>query len=118
MKFVLAFLALALSSAIAVADHHKHVQGTDLEPKECYFLIAPMTVMYGWKNVPESAYINVPGGNVICVRSVEKVGDENWYRVLIMKMGTLDRSQHMPAWTRAEDLRVYGVMLSYQSVIE
>ena len=111
MRHLFAFLLL--TSSWAVAGHHKHVQGDELEAGECYILIARMTVMYGWKNVPESAYIDVPGGNVICVRSIEKVGDENWYRVLIMKMGTLDRRQHMPAWTRAEDLRVYGVMLSY-----
>ena len=95
---------------VANASHHKHVPGDKLEVKECYILIAPMTRMSGI-NLLDG--IKVPKGNVICVRDILTIKGERYYKVQIMKMGTLDRSQHITAWVKIKRLMEHGVWLSY-----
>ena len=87
----------------------KHIPGDKLEIKECYALIAPMTRMSGI-NLLDG--IKVPKGNVICVRDILTIKGERYYKVQIMKIGTLDRSQHITAWVKVKRLMEHGVWLS------
>ena len=55
----------------------------------------------------------VPAGNIICVRDIDRNRGQIWYKVQVMKMGTLDRSEHIPGWIDSRELMEHGVMLSY-----
>ena len=47
------------------------------------------------------------------MQEVDRRTSRPWYRVLVMKMGTLDRSEHIPGWIDSRELMGHGVTLSY-----
>ena len=115
IRFVigLALLQVALASAAGAGDH-RHIREGLLEVRECYKLIAPITRMHGLNTPTEQdPNITVPRGNIVCIEGIREIRGEVWYRLLIMRMNTLDRSLHMPARVQGRHLMRYGVMLSY-----
>ena len=97
----------------ALGGEHQHVAGDALQARECYILQAPKTTMWNHRHIKDAGACNVPRGNIICVSEVDRSRRQLWYKAQIMKMGTLDRSQHIPVWVDSLDLLMYGVMLSY-----
>lgn len=98
----------------ALAGGHRHVAGDALERKECYILLAPMTIMSSYARAHALRNVRVPEGNIICIDKVDNRGAGNlWYQGRIMRMGTLDRSLHMPVWVDSRDLMEYGLTLAY-----
>ena len=69
--------------------------------------------MWNHRHFKRAGAWTVPAGNIICVREIDRGYYQLWYKVLIMKIGTLDRSQHIPVWVDSADLLEYGVVLSY-----
>ena len=112
----LRFVAVVLAMLVPVAAHasqHKWVAGDALEVRECYILQAPETRMWNHRHFKKAGAWTVPAGNIICVREIDRDQRLPWYKVLIMKIGTLDRSQHIPVWVNSADLMEHGVLLSY-----
>ena len=108
-------VAPSIASSAAPVDYrseivNKHVSGDKLESKECYILIAHVTRMSGI-DLLES--IKVPKGNVICVQEAITIRGNRYYKVQIMKMGTLDPNQHTTAWVNVKRLMEHGVWLSH-----
>lgn len=97
----------------AEAGDHQHVHSDELEAKECYILQSPKITMWRHRFHADAGAWSIPRGNVICVRDVDRNSGRPWYRVLVMKMGTLDRSEHIPGWIDSRELEPYGVTLSY-----
>ena len=106
-------LTAILAATVSGASNHKHVAGGKLEVKECYFLIAPETKMQRDRHIRFAGEFSIPVGNVICVDGVDRSNDQLWYKVRVMKMGTLDRSKHIPGWIDSKQMMEQGVWLSY-----
>ncbi len=87
---VLAFVAVLAVGALG--GDHRHVAGDQLWVKECFILQAPETVMWNHRHVKTAGAWSVPKGNIICVKGVDHEGARPWFKVLVMKMGTLDSS--------------------------
>ena len=113
-RIVTALAAVLLIFGTAVAGQHRHVAGDALERKECYILLAPMTVMSGFARAYATRGVRVPQGSILCIDTVDNRGPGDlWYRGKIIRMETLDESLHMPVWVDSRDLMEYGVTLAY-----
>lgn len=109
-------LVVVLAMLVPIATHasqHKWVAGDALDTRECYILQAPETIMWVHRHFKKAGAWIVARGKVICVREVDRSRSQLWYKVLLIKIGTLDRSQHVPAWVNSADLMEHGVMLSH-----
>ncbi|MYA60580.1 MAG: hypothetical protein F4X40_08535 [Chloroflexi bacterium] len=102
--------------AFAITAHagdHQRVHDDELKAKECYILQLPKIRMWRHRVHAVAGAWSVPRGNVICVKEVDCRTSRPWYSVLVMKMGTLDRSQHIPEWIDSRGLMEPCVTLSY-----
>ena len=98
----------------AVAGEHARVDGDALWAKECFILQGPVDLHPGKPPFPFNlGRMILPAYGIICVREVAWSTDRPVYRVLFMKMGTLDRRQNAPGWIDSRDLMRHGVVLSY-----
>lgn len=106
-------VVLALYAGGASAGHHKIVAGDALQVKECYILRAPRTPMWNHRHFKKAGAWSVREGGIICVDRIDRSGPRLWYKVRIMKPGTLDRSQHIPVWVDSRELVTHGVYLAH-----
>ena len=113
MRWLVVLLILIGTAFSTSAGDHQHVHGDQLKTKECYVLQAPKITMWRHRFHADAGAWSVPRGNVICVREIDRDSGRPWYRVLVMKTGTLDRSQHIPGWIDSRELAQHGVALSY-----
>ena len=114
-RIVTALTAVLLIFGMAAAGQHRHVVGDALERKECYILLASMTIMSGFpRTYAARSPVHVPQGNIICVDEVDDRGPGDlWYSVRIKALATLDQSRDMRVWVDSRDLMEYGVTLAY-----
>ena len=112
-RAVFGFVLLFLTCTSAVSGDHRHVAGDALEGRECYILQAPRTIMWASRHIKVAGAFSIPAGHIVCLRDIDRSRGQLWYKVELKKMGTLDRSQHIPGWINSTELMVYGVMLSY-----
>jgi len=87
--------------------------GDELEAKERYILQWPKIRKWRHRVRADTGAWSVPRGNVICVQEVDRRTSRPWYRVLVMKMARLDRSEHVLGWIDSRELMEHGVTLSY-----
>ena len=117
MSFIYRRIALSLllvAASAAWASDHQHVAGDALRTPECYILKTPETRLWAYPGqTRDRLEVSVPARNIVCVREVRWNGGRPWYRVLLMKMGTLDRRQHVPGWIDSRELVKHGAALSY-----
>ena len=106
-------LTLLLIGFAAIGGDHARVGGEALWAKECYILQAPKTRMWNHRHMRDAGAWTIPAGNVICVKEIDRSTEPPWYKVLVMKMGTLDRSQHIPGWIDGTEIMARGVVVSY-----
>ena len=114
MRYAFALFLLLSGAAAAHASDHRHIAGDALWAKECFILQGPVDLHPGKPPFPFNlGRMILPAYGIICVREVAWSADRPVYRVLFMKMGTLDRRQHAPGWIDSRDLMRHGVVLSY-----
>ena len=89
------------------------LNGDELEAKERYILQSPKIGEWRHRVHADAGAWSDPRGNVICVQEVDRRSSRPWYRVLVMKMARLDRSEHIPGWIDSRELMERGVSLSY-----
>ena len=104
---------LGLGTFSALGGDHRHVAGDQLWVKECFILQAPNTRMWNHRHLKTAGAWNIPGGNMICVEGVDREGARPWFKVLVIKPATLDRSQHIPGWIDSQQMMEHGVILAY-----
>ena len=110
---LLVLLPLLALCAFGAAASDQHVAGDALWVKECFILKAPKTTMWNHRRFKNAGAWNIYLGNIICVKEIDRSNGQLWYRVLVIKPRTLDRSQHIPGWIDSNQIMEHGVALAH-----